>query len=110
MAKRKPRTPFEELLEAAEHDARVTVWERTFVASIREQIEKRDQPWLSDQQSRVLARIGAEGPSVRKRTVATCTQCRGSGRMRDRTVDLARNRAARPVRGRAYCTQSEPPR
>jgi len=110
MAKRKPRTPFEELLEAAEHDPRVTVWEQMFVASIREQIEKRDQPWLSDQQSRVLARIGAEGPSVRKRTVATCTQCRGSGRMRDRTVDLARNRAARPVRGRAYCTQSEPPR
>ena len=52
MAKRKPRTPFEELLEAAGHDARVTVWEQTFVASIREQIEARDQPWLSDQQSR----------------------------------------------------------
>ena len=57
MAKREPSAPFEELREAAEHDARMTAWEQTFVASIREQIEKRDQPWLSDQQSRVLARI-----------------------------------------------------
>ena len=45
------------------------------------------------------AHPGAEGPSVRKRTVATCTQCRGSGRMPDHTVDLARNRGARLVSG-----------
>ena len=78
MAKRKPRTPFEELLEAAEHDPRVTVWEQTFVASIREQIEARDQPWLSDQQSRVLARIalkmGIDLPSQVRELVADQSQ------------------------------------
>ena len=60
MAKREPSAPFEELREAAEHDARMTAWEQTFVASIREQIEKRDQPWLSDQLPHLRRQVDAD--------------------------------------------------
>jgi len=56
MAKRKP-PPFWELLETAGRDPRLTAWEQSFLASLRAQIEVRGQPWLSDEQSRVLARI-----------------------------------------------------
>jgi hypothetical protein len=87
MAKREPSAPFEELLEAAEHDARVTVWEQTFVASIREQIEKRDQPWLSDQQSRVLARIALKMGIDLPPQVRACRPL--SGKQRDVLARIA---------------------
>jgi hypothetical protein len=66
MAKRKT-TPLSELLDNAQRDPIITSWERAFVASIRTQVEVRRQPWLSEEQSRVLGRlalkIGMELPA-----------------------------------------------
>ena len=57
MARRKQPDAFVDLLGAADRDPLMTAWERTFLAGIRAQIEERGHPWLSEEQSRVLARI-----------------------------------------------------
>jgi hypothetical protein len=52
------------------------------------------------------ALLGAEGPSVRKRTLAYCTQCRWVALAALTTLSVAG-----AVEGRCvYCTQSHPPR
>jgi hypothetical protein len=61
-------------------------------------------------QTRACRQLGAEGPSVQKRTVATCTQCRGSGRMRGPHRRSGKESRGAIGQGRAYCTQSDPPR
>ncbi len=58
MAKRSSTRGFYTLLDAAERDPLTTPWERRFLTSIRQQTNERDQPWLSEEQSRTLARIG----------------------------------------------------
>ena len=52
--------PFWEMLDAAERHPRVTAWERRFLSAVRHQIEVEDQPWLSDNRSRVLAGIAVK--------------------------------------------------
>ena len=56
MSSREP-VLFWEMLDAAERHPRVTAWERRFLAAIRHQIDVDEQPWLSDDRSRVLAGI-----------------------------------------------------
>ncbi len=57
MAKRSSTKGFYTLLDAAERDPLTTPWERRFLTSIRQQTDERAQPWLSEEQSRTLARI-----------------------------------------------------
>ncbi len=57
MAKRSSTKGFYTLLDTAERDPLTTPWERRFLASIRQQTDARAQPWLSEEQSRTLARI-----------------------------------------------------
>ena len=59
MPSREP-VPFWEMLDAAERHPRVTAWERRFLSAVRHQIEVEDQPWLSDNRSRVLAGIAVK--------------------------------------------------
>jgi hypothetical protein len=59
MPSREP-VPFWEMLSAAERHPRVTGWERRFLAAVRHQVDVEDQPWLSDDRSRVLAGIAVK--------------------------------------------------
>ena len=56
MPSREP-APFWEMLDAAERNPRLTAWERRFLSAIRRQIDVEDQPWLSEDRSRLLACI-----------------------------------------------------
>jgi hypothetical protein len=56
MPPREP-APFWEMLDTAERAPRTSAWELRFLAGIRAQIDEQDQPWLTDDQSRVLAGI-----------------------------------------------------
>jgi hypothetical protein len=108
MAKREPSAPFEELREAAEHDARMTAWEQTFVASIREQIEKRDQPWLSDQLPHLppqVRELVADQSQAHRELLAFAMEARGDPRLTAweegflcSMVEVAR--ACRPLSGK----------
>jgi hypothetical protein len=51
---------------------------------------------------------GAEGPSARKRTVASCTQCPGPGEMRQCAVDPVRNRRHAITHGSVLHAKSSP--
>ena len=55
MAQNSHADAFYDLLEAARSDPLTTQWERTFLAAIRTQVEEGGQPWLSDEQARLLA-------------------------------------------------------
>ena len=59
MSSREP-VLFWEMLDTAERHPRVTAWERRFLSAIRHQIDVEDQPWLSDDRSRVLAGIAVK--------------------------------------------------
>jgi len=108
MAKREPSAPFEELREAAEHDARMTAWEQTLVASIREQIEKRDQPWLSDQLPHLppqVRELVADQSQAHRELLAFAMEARGDLRLTAweegflcSMVEVAR--ACRPLSGK----------
>ena len=80
MAKNSHADAFYDLLEAAGCDPLTTQWERAFLAAIRAQVEEGGQPWLSDEQSRVLARIalkiGIELPPRVRDLVDTPEQAR----------------------------------
>ena len=80
MAQNSHADAFYDLLEAAGCDPLTTQWERAFLAAIRAQVEKDGQPWLSDEQSRVLARIalkiGIELPPRVRDLVDTPEQAR----------------------------------
>jgi hypothetical protein len=51
---------------------------------------------------------GAEGPSARRRTVASCTQCPGPGQMRQCAVDPVRNRRHAIAYGSVLHAKSSP--
>ena len=75
MSSREP-VLFWEMLDAAERHPRVTAWERRFLSAIRHQIDVEDQPWLSDDRSRVLAGIavnaGVALPDAVRDLMADC--------------------------------------
>jgi hypothetical protein len=54
------------------------------------------------------AGLGAEGPSAQNRTAASCTQCPGSGQMRQCAVDQVRNRRHAIAYGSVLHAKSSP--
>lgn len=51
---------FWELVNTASRDHRLNAWERNFLRGLREQVETRNQPWLSEAQSLALAKIAVK--------------------------------------------------
>jgi hypothetical protein len=63
MPPREP-APFWEMMDAAERSPLTSAWDRRFLAGIRALIDERDDPWLTEDQSRVLAVIALKAGVV----------------------------------------------